>query len=315
MFDVRHLRFAIAAADHGSFYRAAQALDVEQSTLSRSILRLERIAGAKLFDRSRTGVKATIAGERFIRGARTIVNNAECMLAASRAAGQGRAGLLMLGLNSSVSAGNLRATIVAWTHDHPDVELEVLEAERGALLAGLNSGEIDIAILLGEACHRGFRREPFWSEPIVAALAQSNPLSDHESLLWTDLRAQRFVLPAADPGSDIRDLLLGRLSSAGSTPDIRMNRSSRETVLSLLGEGRSVSVVCGGATGAHYPDIVYRQIHGEQGPALTVYSGYWRSDNDNPPLRRFLKFVRSRYALSFAVSDAATRLPEERTSP
>lgn len=41
-FDICQLRYAIAAADHGSFYRAARALDVEQSTLSRNILQLER---------------------------------------------------------------------------------------------------------------------------------------------------------------------------------------------------------------------------------------------------------------------------------
>ncbi|EGP10294.1 hypothetical protein CSIRO_0070 [Bradyrhizobiaceae bacterium SG-6C] len=45
-FDIRQLRYALAPADHGSFYRAGRALDIEQSTLSRSILRLERIIGA-----------------------------------------------------------------------------------------------------------------------------------------------------------------------------------------------------------------------------------------------------------------------------
>jgi DNA-binding transcriptional LysR family regulator len=33
-FDIRQLRYAIAAADRGSFRRAARPLDVEQSTLS-----------------------------------------------------------------------------------------------------------------------------------------------------------------------------------------------------------------------------------------------------------------------------------------
>jgi DNA-binding transcriptional LysR family regulator len=36
-FDIRQLRYAVAAADHGSFYCAARALEVEQSTLSRAI--------------------------------------------------------------------------------------------------------------------------------------------------------------------------------------------------------------------------------------------------------------------------------------
>lgn len=55
-FDIRQLRYAIAAADHGSFYRAARALGIEQSTLSRAILRLERSIGMPIFERSRAGV-------------------------------------------------------------------------------------------------------------------------------------------------------------------------------------------------------------------------------------------------------------------
>jgi DNA-binding transcriptional LysR family regulator len=302
-FDIRQLRYAIAAADHGSFYRAARALEVEQSTLSRTISKLERLIAVKLFERSRSGISITIAGARFIRSARFIVINAELMLASSRAAGQGRAGSLVLGLNSSVSAGNLRATMLAWAREHPDVDLDGVEGDRGALLAGLDTGEIDIAILLGEAGHDGFRREAFWSERILIALPTTHRLASQELVHWTDLRSECFALPTADPASDIRDMLLGRLPRTGSPPDIRMYRTSRETVLSLLGDAGYVSVVSEGSTGARYPDVVYRPILGEQGPALTIYSGYWRADNTNPPLRRFLAFIRHRYALSFDLSE------------
>jgi DNA-binding transcriptional LysR family regulator len=303
-FDMSQLRYAVAAADHGSFYRAAFALDVEQSTLSRNISKLERIVGVKLFDRSRAGVVTTIAGARFIRSARAILTNAEQMLACSRAAGLGRAGAMMIGFNSSVSAGNLRAMMFAWKHDNPGVDLDGVEADRATLLAGLDMGEIDIAILMGEAGHNGFRREAFWSERILVALPAKHELADREYVHWTDLRQERFGLPAADPGQDIRDMLLGRLPTSGVQPAIRIYRTSRETVLSLLGEdGGYLSVVCDGSTGTRYPDVVYRPVHGEQGPALTIYSGYWRADNTNPPLRRFLAFIRHRYALSFDLSE------------
>jgi len=310
-FDIRQLRYALAAADHGSFYRAARALDVEQSTLSRNILRLERVIGAKLFNRSRAGVAMTIAGTRFIRSARQMVANADRMVATMRVAGQGRAGSLMVGHNSSVSAGNLRATVLAWQDDNPDVDFESVEADRGALLAGIDTGEIDIAILMGNAHHVGYRHEPFWSERILAALPAAHPLAEREIVHWTDLRSEHFVLPAADPGPDFRDMLLGRLSMSGAHPDIRMNQTSRETVLSLLGAGRRMSIVCEGSTGARYPDVVYRAVNGEQGPALTAYSGYWRDDNGNPPLKRFLTFIRSRFALSF---DPTAPLVERRSS-
>jgi DNA-binding transcriptional LysR family regulator len=214
--DLRQLRYAVAAADHGSFYRAARAMDVEQSTLSRSISKLERLVGTVLFDRSRAGVVTTVAGARFIRSARAIVINADQMLASSRAAGQGRAGSLVLGLNSSVSAGNLRATMLAWSGYNSEVELDVFEDDRRALCAGLDTGEIDIAIMMGETRHNGLQRAAFWSERLLVALPTSHTLATREFVHWTDLQSERFDLPAADPGADVRDMLLGRLAMSGS---------------------------------------------------------------------------------------------------
>lgn len=300
-FDVRQLRYAIAAADHGSIYRAARALDAEQSTLSRNVLKLERALGTPIFERSRAGVTMTLAGSAFIRGAKPLVASADKLVAMMRAAGQGRAGGLRLGHNSSVSAGNLRATMMSWRDAHPDVEVERIEADRSALLAGLDTGEIDIAVLMGTVGHEGYRCEPFWSERMLAALSSAHPLADRNVVLWTDLRGERILLSAADPGPEIRDIVFGRLSDSGAKPDIRMHRSSGETILSMLGGGLEVSIVCEGSTGARYPNVGYRSIRGEQGQALTGYSGYWRDDNPNPAMRRFLAFVRARYALSFKI--------------
>ncbi|MDO7836280.1 LysR family transcriptional regulator [Sphingobium sp. HBC34] len=298
-FNIRQLRYAIAAADHGSFYRAARSLDLEQSTLSRGILKLERSIGTPIFERSRAGVTTTLAGDAFIRGAKPMVVMADKLVAKMRAAGQGRAGGLILGHNSSVSAGNLRATLMGWHEAHPDVDVECVEADRSVLLAGLDTGEIDIAILIGAASYEGFRCEPLWSERMLVALTASHPLAERDVVHWTDLRSERFLLPVADPGPAIRDMLLGRLAVSGTEPDIRMFQASRETVLSVLGGRSGVSIVCEGSTGARYPNVVYRAIHGEQGPALTGHSGCWRDDNGNPALRRFLKFIKARYALSF----------------
>ena len=232
-----------------------------------------------------------------------MVATADKMVTVMRAAAQGRAGALRLGHNSSVSAGNLRATMLGWRNAHPGVEVECVEADRSVLLAGLNTGEIDIAILMGGASHEGFRREPFWSERMLVALPATHPLAEREVVHWTDLRGERICLPAADPGSEIRDMLFGRLAVTGAKPNIQTHQSSRETILSTLGGNTGVSIVCEGSTGVRYPYVLYRPIHGEQGPALTGYSGYWRDDNNNPALRRFLGFIKARYALSFDLSE------------
>ncbi len=300
-FDLRHLRYVIAAADHGSFYRAARAIGVEQSTLSRCVLRLERTIGSQIFRRSRAGVTPTTAGVKFISTARPLLASADRLAAAMRDAGQGRAGSFRFGLNSSVSAGKLRSAILDWAHDNGSLEVQGIEGDRNALLAGLNVGDVDIAILVGEGNQNGFRSEPLWSERLFVALPTAHSLAATEIVHWTDLRDEHFILPEADPGPDIRDMLLGRLSRSGNPSFIAFSRTSRETILSLLGAGKSLTVVCEGSTGAAYPDVVYRPIHGEQGPATIGFSGYWLAENDNPPLRRFLTFIRQRYALPFTL--------------
>jgi DNA-binding transcriptional LysR family regulator len=48
---LQHLRYAVSAADHGSFRRAAEAVLLKQSTLSRVIRQLEKAVEVILFDR------------------------------------------------------------------------------------------------------------------------------------------------------------------------------------------------------------------------------------------------------------------------
>jgi len=60
--ELKHLRYAEAAERCGSFRKAADALAVKQSNLSRRIRSLEEQLGVKLFERTNGGVRPTPAG-------------------------------------------------------------------------------------------------------------------------------------------------------------------------------------------------------------------------------------------------------------
>ncbi|MBK9703489.1 MAG: LysR family transcriptional regulator [Betaproteobacteria bacterium] len=60
--ELRLLRHAIALGKHRNFARAAEALNLTQPTLSRSIATLEEALGVVLFDRSHKGVTPTPFG-------------------------------------------------------------------------------------------------------------------------------------------------------------------------------------------------------------------------------------------------------------
>lgn len=301
MIELRQIQYAIAAADHGSFSRAALALEVDQTNLARRIAILEHMLCAKLFTRSRTGVVPTIAGQAFLKEAREIAKRTAALIAIMREAGQGRAGGLTLGHNSPISAGNLHATLSAWCDANPHVEMYRIEVPRETLIAGIARGDIDIAILSGQVSYAGVHHASLWSENVLVAMSDTHRLQQRATIEWADLREEAFVLTSGEPGPDIRDMVLGRLSALGSTTNIRMVDTSRESMLAMIGRGLEITVLSAAGAGATYPGVVYREIHDRDGPTLVGHSAYWRPGNENPALRHFLSFVRRRYSLNFNI--------------
>ena len=110
--DLRQLRHAVTAADFGSFRQAADACLIKQSTLSRSIRQLEHCVGVAIFERSSAGIRPTQAGRVFLRMARSVLEQMDVLVATARASGRGDTGGLAIGFCTSLTAGNLRASLL-----------------------------------------------------------------------------------------------------------------------------------------------------------------------------------------------------------
>jgi DNA-binding transcriptional LysR family regulator len=171
------------------------------------------------------------------------------------------------------------------------------ERDREHIIAGLESGLLDIAIMIGDASYPGLTTRPFWSERVMVAMPQDHKLASAERIAWPDLAIERFVLMARDPGPETRDLLLGRLGATGTQPHIRMDDVSRDTLLNMVAFGQRLSLVAESATGTDYPGVVFREIHEAGAHTRIGYSGYWRAESANLVLHQFLDFVAQRYAL------------------
>jgi DNA-binding transcriptional LysR family regulator len=100
--DIEHLRFAVAAAEFGSFHKAAEALNVQQSTLSRRIQDIEHATSQALFKRSSGGVVISAFGEEFVRMARAVLEQINEF--APSAVARSRKETLRVGFCTSLSA-------------------------------------------------------------------------------------------------------------------------------------------------------------------------------------------------------------------
>ena len=119
--NLPQLRCAVVAAEEVSFRRAAEVLLVKQSTLSRGIRQLEHLIGMSIFDRSSGGVTVTPSGRDFLRHARSILEQIDSLITTADRTSRGEAGRLTIGFHTSLSAGNLRATLLEFRQRVPSV--------------------------------------------------------------------------------------------------------------------------------------------------------------------------------------------------
>lgn len=289
------LRTVIAAAEYGSFRRAAVALEVKQSTLSRRVRRLEEQFGIKLFDRSSSGVHVTPTGSDVVRTAKSILEQMDRMISAARAAGRGEAGDIRIGVCTSLSASKLRAAVASYINASPDVQIRLIERSRQRLLDGLRTGDIDIVIVVGEARDHAGVSMPLWSERIIAALPAGHRLTSNDIIYWTDLKGESFLLSRRDPGPDLRNIIVQKLAAPGEAPDIAIWDVSSESILAMLEGGRRISVHCESYAGLAYPGVVYREVRDASGPSYIAFTACWQEANKNAALARFLDLLREHH--------------------
>lgn len=309
---LKHLRYADAADRHGSFRKAADSLALKQSNLSRRIRHLEEQLGVTLFERTNGGVRTTIAGQEFLAGVRHVLDELETVVEGVKAVGRGDAGHIIVGFYTSLSAGNLRTTLIEYARRFPEVEIRTVEGSRLRLCGGVQNGAIDIAIVTGDPVPDCGRSMMLWSERIVAALPDAHPLAGNEIIYWTDLKRETFLLSERDPGPEMQDILVAKLASPGDLPDVIRHDVSPENIKSLVGAGRGVSLMCEACIGANYAGVVYREARDGNGTTRIGYSAYWKDGNTNPALRNFIRLLEERYPPTNAIGprDASSQTPD-----
>ncbi len=164
-FDVAALRSLLAGMELGSFARAADRVGRSTSAISAQIKKLEEQAGTALFRKSGRGLALTAAGEAMLGYARRLVD----LERRSRGGGARRdlAGGIRLGLQEEFGEGLLPDVLGRFTRAHPKVRIEAVVARNAELLARIDAGRLDLALIwadgglgLPESEHPGLRTGP-----------------------------------------------------------------------------------------------------------------------------------------------------------
>jgi len=144
---LRQLQYLKLLAEHGSFSRAAEVAHVTQPTLSAGVQELEKVLGAPVVDRGRSGVILTPVGEEAVRRARDVLARAEDLVQAARSAGQPLSGRFRLGVIPTVAPFLLPRALPALRQRFPALRLYLREDQTAKLIAALKAGSLDAALI------------------------------------------------------------------------------------------------------------------------------------------------------------------------
>ncbi|MEU9192572.1 LysR family transcriptional regulator [Streptomyces hundungensis] len=199
--EARHLRYAVALAEHQHFGRAAGELGIAQPPLSKQIADLEREVGARLFDRTRQGVFPTAAGEAFLARARRALDEIAAATVDAGRAARGETGRLRLGFVASALLDPLPGVLNRFRRERPDVRLELHEMATSRSGSALVGGELDVALTLGPP--RGAGAEHLVSvligrDHVIAVVSTAHPYAGQQTVTADQLRQQTLIVSAGE---------------------------------------------------------------------------------------------------------------------
>ncbi|MGD9922141.1 MAG: LysR family transcriptional regulator [Pseudorhodoplanes sp.] len=285
----RHLRYFVTAAEHGSFRKAATALGIQESAVSRRIRDLEDHLGASLFQRHNSGVLLTAAGQQFLRHARKALQQLGQGTKDVAAIGSCENGRIKIGIFSSLASGFLWELLRAYDKKHPQVRIEFIDGDPADHVSAVRQLRLDVAFITGTSGWTDCETDQLWFERVFTVLPEDHPLCSRGELDWHDLAGERFIVSEAAPGPEIYDYLVQRLAGLGRHPEIHAQYVGRDNLLSLVAIGRGLTLTSEATTVAQFPGVSYRPVVNEVLPFCAV----WSRRNDNPACRSLLSLARS----------------------
>ncbi len=191
--DVQGLQAFTRIAALGTFQKAANALFLSQSALSRRISKLEEDLGVRLLDRTTRRVRLTAVGRDFLPQARRLVEELEISFAGMRDMAKHGAGQVALACVPTAAMHILPPVIRDYSAKHPDNRIRILDVHANEVLQAVLRGEAEFGLTLSGADEPEIETEPLFDDPFVLACHKDHPLAKRRSVKWAELEKHRVI--------------------------------------------------------------------------------------------------------------------------
>jgi len=188
------LRYILAVYQERHFGKAAKACFVSQPTLSVAVQKLESSLKVILFERTKSEIKPTLAGEAIIHQAQRILNEVQLL---KQVAANYRDPLtvpLRIGAIYTVGPYLFPHVIGELKKLAPQLPLLIEENYTSVLHQKITEGQLDAIIVALPFEDPSLHMEPLYDEPFVVILPADHPLTQYKKLIAMQLQTERLLV-------------------------------------------------------------------------------------------------------------------------
>jgi len=299
----RQLRVFLEVAQQGSVTRAAEALHLTVPAVSMQLKEVESQVGLQLFDRSGRSIGLSTAGEYFVVHAKRLL---AALRDAENAMGRFKrleSGLLTVGMVSTAKYFVPRL-LAQFRDDHPGIDVRlVVTANREALLARMETGDVDISVMGRPPRELAARSEAFAAHPLVFVCPPGHELLRVGHPPVSALAPFPFIV--REHGSGTRNAMEHFFVEHRFEPRITMEMGSNETIKQAVMAGMGVSFLSLHTVGLELKTGLLRLLDVEGTPVMrTWHVVHLQSKVLSPAAEAFRYFLIERGEAMLAEHDA-----------
>lgn len=248
MTDLKQFQYIVTLAEELNFSKAAAKLQIAQPSLSQFINKLEEDLGVKLFDRSSSPLKLTLAGKTFATGARHILDSYTQTLDRITDVEEGKTGRIAIGTSPSICHYVLPNAVKELRKIYPNIFINIYEAKTKELREMLDTGKLDFSFCVVSDKKDIYETIPVYQETVVVAVHKESKLyekvlslSKNGAVNFRDLKNFGFI--ALENDQIITKNLFSLYKQTNIQPNISITVSEVTSASSMLKSGEGLALL------------------------------------------------------------------------
>jgi DNA-binding transcriptional LysR family regulator len=230
----------VQVAEHQSFSRAAEMLQLTQPSITARIQALERELGEEMFERSGRGVKLTDGGRVFLPYVERILQTLREGRDAVEDVRNVQLGSLRLGSAITISTYVLPKMLQEFSKLYPGIDMVVRTGRSEQVLNMLMSDEVQVAIVRA-INNQELDSVHLYDDEIALVTYPHHKFAASGKATVAEAAAEPIVL--FDRGSSYYGLINGFFREASVIPNVAMELDSLEATKRMVEKGLGVALV------------------------------------------------------------------------